>query len=446
MKSLLLRCYGLLMWLAQPLLRRKLARRARTEPGYAVAIGERFGHYSQPPEAASELVWVHAVSLGETRTAAILLKAMRAAYPGMRVLLTHGTATGRAEGQALLQPGDVQVWQAWDSPVAVARFFSHFKPRLGLLMETEVWPTTVATARTCGVPLVLVNGRLSERSLRRALRVGVLSRPSYAGLAAVYAQTESDAMRFRQLGVAAPTVFGNLKFDATPSQSQHTEGKAWRQALGQPVVMFASSRDGEEDEFFKQIGDQAQTLKRLSATKKVAYEKSEVVSARRVRYLVVPRHPQRFDAVEALARQQGLTVSRRSSWRDGPATDPAAMQSDVWLGDSLGEMALYYAFSDLALLGGSFAPLGGQNLIEAAACGCPVVMGPHTFNFDQAAELAEAAGAARRVPDMPAAMSLARELLRDRQALDRAVAAGLDFAAINRGATEKTLAALRSYL
>ena len=442
----MLRVYGWLMWLAQALLRRKLAKRARTEPGYAVAIGERFGHYSQPPEMASELIWVHAVSLGETRTAGILLKALRVAHPGLRVLLTHGTATGRTEGQSLLLPGDVQVWQAWDSPVAVARFFSHFKPRLGLLMETEVWPTTLATARTRGVPMLLVNGRLSERSLQGALRVGFLSRPSYAALTAVYAQTESDAMRFRQLGVAAPRVFGNLKFDAAPCQSQQTEGKAWREALGQPVVMFASSRDGEEDEFFRQISAQAEISKELIATKNEASVKPDELSARRVRYLVVPRHPQRFDAVETLARQQGLTVSRRSGWRDGPVSDLAAMQSDVWLGDSLGEMALYYAFSDLALLGGSFAPLGGQNLIEAAACGCPLVMGPHTFNFQQAAELAEAAGAARRVPDIAAAMNLAMDLVHDRQVHDRAAAAGLAFAALNRGATEKSLAALLSYL
>ena len=442
----LLSVYGWLMWLAHALLRLKLVRRARAEPGYAVAIDERFGHYSQAPEMASELVWLHAVSLGETRTAAILLKALREAHPGLRVLLTHGTATGRAEGQGLLRPGDVQVWQAWDSPAAVARFFSHFKPRLGLLMETEVWPTTLARALARGVPMVLVNGRMSERSLQRALRIGYLSRPSYAALTAVYAQTESDAMRFRQLGVAAPTVFGNLKFDATPSESQHTQGKAWRQALGQPVIMFASSRDGEEDEFFKQISAQAFTLNGLTAIKKVANGKPEELSANRVRFLVVPRHPQRFDAVEALARQHGLSVSRRSSWRDGPVTDPAAMQFDVWLGDSLGEMALYYALSDVALLGGSFAPLGGQNLIEAAACGCPLVMGPHTFNFEQAAELAEAAGAARRVPDMAAAMNLALDLVHDRQVHDRAAAAGLAFAALNRGATEKTLAALRSYL
>ena len=154
--------YSVAVTLGQPLLRRKLARRGQQESGYLEAVDERFGHYTQPVEAASELLWVHAVSLGETRTAAMLLKALRARYPALRLLLTHGTATGREEGRALLksigQPGDVQVWQPWDSPAAVARFFSHFKPRLGLLMETEIWPNTVAESKKRGMPLVLVNG------------------------------------------------------------------------------------------------------------------------------------------------------------------------------------------------------------------------------------------------------------------------------------------------
>eukprot|EP01041_Mallomonas_annulata_P034623 gene34623-57432_t len=136
-----------------------LARRAVQEPGYGEAVEERFGRYTQPREAAPVLVWLHAVSLGETRTAAILLKALRTAYPGMRLLLTHGTATGRAEGRALLQPGDVQVWQPWDTHAVVEQFFDHFKPRLGLLMETEIWPCAVASAKARQLPLLLVNGR-----------------------------------------------------------------------------------------------------------------------------------------------------------------------------------------------------------------------------------------------------------------------------------------------
>ncbi|MDB5870441.1 MAG: Three-deoxy-D-manno-octulosonic-acid transferase domain protein, partial [Polaromonas sp.] len=210
------RLYSALMTLGPPLLRRKLARRGQQEPGYLEAVDERFGHYSQPAETAPELVWVHAVSLGETRTAGVLLKALRMHCPALRLLLTHGTATGREEGQALLKaigrPGDIQVWQPWDSPAAVRRFYSHFKPRLGLLMETEIWPNLVAEARRRAMPLVLVNGRLSAKSLRQAQRLAALSLPAYGALSAVYAQTALDAGRFRQLGAPVAGVFGNLKF------------------------------------------------------------------------------------------------------------------------------------------------------------------------------------------------------------------------------------------
>jgi len=433
--------YSLLMTLGQPLLRRKLARRGLREPGYLDAVDERFGHYRQPAETVSGLVWVHAVSLGETRTAALLLQALRAQHPQLRILLTHGTATGRVEGATLLQPGDVQVWQPWDSPAAVARFLDHFKPRLGLLMETEIWPNLVASARARALPLVLVNGRLSEKSLRQALRLAPLSLPAYGALSAVYAQNALDAERFRRLGAAVAGVFGNLKFDATPDAAQLARGQAWRRALAQPVLMFASSREGEEDQFLKEIKAVAHTQRAQSAINSVANE-----PARACKALIVPRHPQRFDEVAALAAQHGLRVSRRSQWAGSPADNAEAMAAEVWLGDSLGEMALYYGLGDVALLGGSFAPLGGQNLIEAAACGCPVVMGPHTFNFAEAAGQAEAEGAALRVSGMAQAVQAGLGLANDSAARAAAVAAGLAFAARNRGATARTLEALRSWL
>ena len=437
--------YSVLMTLGQPLLRRKLARRGRQEPGYLEAVGERFGHYRQPLETASELVWVHAVSLGETRTATVLLKALRAQHPALRLLLTHGTATGREEGRALLkaigQPGDVQVWQPWDSPAAVKRFFSHFRPRLGLLMETEIWPNLVAQAKARGMPLVLVNGRLSAKSLKQAQGLAALSMPAYGALTAVYAQTDLEAKRFRQLGAPVAGVFGNLKFDATPDAAQLEQGRAWRQALAQPVLMFASSREGEEDGFFKQIMAFTHIQKAKVAINSVANK-----SAFGFKALIVPRHPQRFDEVAMLAARHGLRVSRRSQWTGSPAASQAAMKADVWLGDSLGEMALYYGLGDVALLGGSFAPLGGQNLIEAAACGCPVVMGPHTFNFTEAAELAEIEGAALRVESMAQAVPAGLGLIKNPPALAKAAQAGLAFAAQNRGAVVGTVAALQAYL
>ncbi len=433
--------YSALMTLAQPLLRRKLARRGLREPGYLEAVDARFGHYRQPAESASELVWVHAVSLGETRAAGVLLKALRAHYPSLRLLLTHGTATGREEGRTLLRPGDIQVWQPWDSPAAVNLFFDHFKPRLGLLMETEIWPNLVAEAQVRAMPLALVNGRLSAKSLRRAERLAPLSLPAYGALSAVYAQTEADAGRFRQLGAPVAGVFGNLKFDATPDAGQLAQGRAWRQALARPVLMFASSREGEEESFLEEIKAFSQMGQANSAINSVANVPQLVFKA-----LIVPRHPQRFDEVAALIERHGLRVARRSQWTGGPAVSDDAMNADIWLGDSLGEMALYYGLSDAALLGGSFAPLGGQNLIEAAACGCPVVMGPHTFNFAEAAALAEGEGAALRVAGMAEAVRAGVALMRDSAALAKAASAGLAFAARNRGAAVRTEEALRKYL
>jgi len=432
MEAMLRTLYSLLMWAAQPFLRRKLRRRGQAEAGYLEAVDERFGFYTHPPELRSELVWVHAVSLGETRTAGILLAALRERWPGLRVLLTHGTATGRAEGAGLLREGDVQVWQPWDSQAAVARFFAHFPPRLGLLLETEVWPNSVACAQARGVPLVLVNARLSDKSLQRAARMAPLSRPAYAGLAAVYAQSDSDAQRLRELGATVQGVFGNLKFDATPDAAQQAQGRAWRLALGRPVLMLASSREGEEDVFFKQITALIQSRRAQAAINTVANEEPQM--------LIVPRHPQRFDEVQALVEKHGLSVARRSAWNGAPQT------ADVWLGDSIGEMALYYAMSDVALLGGSFAPLGGQNLIEAAACGCPVIMGPHTFNFAEVSELAEAAGAARRVAGMDEAVRSACAMLARPSTQQQAAQASLGFAAQHRGAAANTVQALAQFL
>ncbi len=418
--------YSLLMRALQPLLRRKLARRGRQEPGYLVAVEERFGQYAMPslPDDGRTL-WVHAVSLGETRAAAVLLATLRAQWPAYRLLLTHGTATGRAEGAGLLREGDLQVWQPWDTPAAVQRFLDHFHPRLGILLETEVWPNLTAACAAAGVPLVLANARLSEKSLHQAQRAAWLSQPAYRSLAAVWAQTQDDATRLAAIGAPVRGVFGNLKFDATPDAEQLRRGQAWRTALGRPVVMFASSREGEELELLqclRQAGD----------------------GARDIQWLIVPRHPQRFDEVAELITRQGYSLARRSQWGGAPTL--VEMSVDVWLGDSLGEMALYYGLSDAALLGGSFAKLGGQNLIEAAACACPVFMGPHTFNFDEAASLALEAGAAQRCDDLASAVAAARRLVQQPGRQQIMAREASHFAKAHRGAALRTREALAVYL
>ncbi len=420
--------YSCLMWLAQPLLKRKLQRRSLKEPGYGQCIDERFGYYMQSlPAHEGPTVWLHAVSLGETRAAAVLVRALRQQVPNVRLLLTHGTATGRAEGLKLLHKSDLQAWQPWDTPDSVQRFLKHFKPDLGVLMETEVWPNLVAGCQRLGVPLTLVNARLSDKSLRQAQRLAWLAKPAFAGLTSVWAQTAQDAERLQTLGAKVKGVLGNLKFDAEPNIAQIKLGKQWRVRLARPVVMFASSREGEERALLE-------ILNRASGL------------AAQVQWLIVPRHPQRFDEVAALIESRGFAVQRRSSWGQGGPTRVTATSPVIWLGDSLGEMALYYGLADIALLGGSFEPLGGQNLIESAACGCPVVMGPHTFNFLEAAEQALMAGAATRVADMEQAIAVASALCSDRNRLQIAGQAANFFAQSNQGAAKSLTNALMSFL
>lgn len=429
------------MWLAQPFLRLKLQRRSRQEPGYGQAIDERFGRYSGVlPSHDGPTIWIHAVSLGETRAAAILITALRLQWPNMRLLLTHGTATGRAEGAKLLQSGDLQAWQPWDTPGAVQRFLDHFKPCLGVLIETEIWPNLVFACQQRKMPLVLANARLSEKSMRQALRLAWLARPAFAALSAVWAQTPLDAQRFTQLGAPVCGVLGNLKFDAAPDAAQIDLGCQWRLSTSKPVLMLASSREGEELALLQSL----QTF-RLAPPMNPAQMQVDF-SVTKFQWLIVPRHPQRFEAVAKLIEEHRFYVSRRSSWSlAGPLANDQNMPT-IWLGDSLGDMALYYSLADVALLGGSFEPLGGQNLIEAAACACPIVMGPHTFNFAEAAEQAVAAGAALRGANLEQALATASALSIDKISLQIARQAAQRFAQAHQGSAVQLAHVLSSYV
>ena len=385
--------------------------RGRAEPLYRHAIAERLGSYHGTP--SSGWVWVHAVSLGETRAAAALIEALRGLRPGMRLLLTHSTATGRAAGQSLLREGDRQAWLPYDMPAVVKRFFAQFRPRVGLLMETEVWPNLLLAAQAHAVPMVLANARLSEKSHRQGQRLDAVLRPAAESLALVLAQTEDDARRLCGAGARKVIVSGNLKFDMSPDPAQIAQGREWRAALGRDVVLAAITREGEEAMLLAAWARQRPPRPLL---------------------LIVPRHPQRFDEVAGMIQAAGFTLARRSAWGRMPPTEAA--EAEVWLGDSMGEMALYYGAAQVALLGGSFAPLGGQNLIEAAACGCPVVMGPHTFNFTDAAALALASGAAVRVAGMEAGVREALSLLQA-DVVPCLSERALAFAAQHRGAARR---------
>ncbi len=412
--------YSLLLRLATPLYFARLWWRGRQEPAYRSHWRERLGGFDGTPVPGR--LWLHAVSLGETHAAAPLIEALRAQRPGLQLLLTHGTATGRAAGQALLHEGDVQAWLPYDTPGAVRRFLAAHQPSAGVVMETEVWPNLLHAAQVAGVPMVLANARLSERSQRKGQRLRALLHPALARFGRVLAQSEGDAERLRSSGAREVQVLGNLKFDLSPKPELLARGRRWREALGRPVLLAASTREGEEGPL-------------LRAFAELLAERQPPLPL----LLLVPRHPQRFDEVAVGIAAAGFVSARRSRWGDEPGE--LALQADVWLGDSVGEMAAYYAAADVALLGGSFAPLGGQNLIEAAACGCPLVMGPHTFNFALAAELSLAAGAAERAPDLPAAVRRAAEIADDPQREER-VACALAFAGQHRGAAVRMAAAV----
>jgi len=433
MEALTLAAYGLLMRALQPLLRRKLLRRGQQEPGYLQHVPQRWGFYDNPPPAPG-CVWVHAVSLGETRAAALLIQALRQRLPGMRLLLTHSTATGWAQGQSLLQPGDEQAWLPWDTLPSTRRFLQHHRPVWGVLMETEVWPALVRACQQQSVPLWLVNARLNDKSLRSAQRLAWLARPAFRGLAGVLAQSRADAHRLGALGASVQAVLGNLKFDVQAQPQAHAQALHWRSHWTQrdkprPVVMLASTREGEE----------ALWLDALAADP----ERRAAFQAAGVLWLVVPRHPQRFDEVHTLLEHRGCRVFRRSALPADEAAWPlAASTAHVWLGDSLGEMPQYFHAADMALLGGSFMPLSGQNLIEAAAFGCPILMGPHTFNFAEASEQALTAGAAKRAADMKGALSQVLAWIEDPAALAQARQAGVDLVAQSRGAADRYAQAL----
>lgn len=413
------RLYALMWYLALPLVLARLWWRGRKEPGYRAHWLERLGFYGAREEGWHTL-WVHAVSVGETRAAEPLVDALMQAYPDSRIVLTHMTPTGRATGQALFAKyGErlVQSYLPYDIPFMVRRFVAHFEPRVCILMETEVWPNLIAG---CGakVPVALVNARLSDRSLRRGQRFGALMTDAARALALVAAQTEADAARVRSLGAPKVAVTGSIKFDVVVPPAALATGAWLRERIGaRQVVLCASTREGEEALI-------------LDAWKAADLPSNPLL-------LIVPRHPQRFDDVAALATTRGLSLQRRS------ALGETAVVSRVLLGDSMGEMFAYYAACDLAFVGGSLPPLGGQNLIEACALGKPVLIGPHTFNFAQVTEEAIDAGAALRIANATELVAKAGELLVDNAARATMGACGTAFADHHRGATARTVGLLR---
>ncbi len=426
--------YNALWWIIAPLAVLRLFIRSRRERGYREHIGERFGYTrGRRPDDDAPLIWVHAVSVGETRAAQPLIEALMKARPDARILLTHMTPSGRATGEQIFGDRVLRSYLPYDVPHAVRRFLRAWRPSLGVVMETEVWPTLIDECRRADVPLVLTNARMSARSYRRAAKFGKATREVFGGFARVLAQSPSDAERLTALGARNVAVLGNLKFDMGTPPELAARGHAWRAAIGpRPVWVAASTREGEE----------ALVLQAFAA-----------LDVEDALLILVPRHPQRFDEVAALVQKMGLRCERRSKWAPGAAAAagqdalrPLPADVTVLLGDSMGELGAYYAASDLAFIGGSLLPLGGQNLIEACAVGVPVLIGPHIFNFTQATADAVAAGAAVQVQEPADLARVLRELFEDRPRRVAMGGAASAFAARHRGATARTVDVLTTLL
>lgn len=408
--------YSALWPLLTPLVKRYLRKRARQAPAYLEHWDERFGR-DLPRSDGREVIWLHAVSVGETRAALPLVKLLRQQYPAARFVITQMTPTGRATAQELYPDAEIR-YLPYDSAGNMRRFIAALRPKFGVLMETELWPNLLHACRTAGVPLFLLNARLSEKSLRGYRRIGPLIRPALRALTAVAAQSEADAERLRQLGAANVRVCGNSKYDFTPPADKLALGQEFRQRIGsRPLWVCASTRDGEE----------ALILQAWQAA-----TRGDAL------LVLVPRHPERFDSVARLAADMGFSVQRRSD------NQALAAGTQVWVGDSMGELFAYYAAADVAFVGGSLLDFGSQNLIEPASIGLPVLIGPSTYNFAEAASLALAAGAARQVGDAQSLVSAVLELLQDAGARQRMHEAGLAFTAQHRGASQRMLQLISS--
>lgn len=403
--------YTLVLWLLLPFIFFKLLWRARLQPEYLQHVPERFGYYK--PRCEQPVIWLHAVSVGETRATVSLVEKLLKHFPQHQIVLTHTTPTGRATSEQLFGNQVIRVYLPYDYPYVVRRFLRHFQPELGMLMETEIWFNLIQACKRERVPLLLLNARMSGKSALGYARFDALTRPALQALSGIAAQTEDDAQRLMQLGAQQVSIMGNLKFDIAPPRVMMELGKVLRERFGatRKVFLAASTREGEEALL-------------LDAWR---------VAAPDALLVLVPRHPQRFNEVAALIEQRHLRMLRRS------ASEPVGKDVQVVLGDSMGEMFAYFAAADMAFIGGSLLPYGGQNLIEALAVGTPVLIGTHTFNFSEATHLAVAAGAARRVSDATELVRILQYLIENEVALAEMHQHGLRFVAMHQGATNKAM-------
>ncbi|HAS51246.1 MAG TPA: 3-deoxy-D-manno-octulosonic acid transferase [Gammaproteobacteria bacterium] len=381
--------YNGLIYLLLPLALLRLYWRGRREPGHRQRWSERFGYF--PPLPESGCLWVHAVSVGEARAALPLIRALLARYPDQPVLVTTTTLTGSRQVQAALGDQVHHVYAPYDLPGAVARFLQNARPRLAIIMETELWPNLLRHCAVANIPVLIANARLSERSARGYARIRPLTASLLQDVTLIAAQSQADAERFRQLGAPRVEVLGNLKYDLTLPDNLPEQGRTLRRELfgeHRPVWIAASTHNGEDEYILDTLSELRRRWPDLLL-------------------LLVPRHPERFDPVAALCQQQGFGVVRRST------RQLCGAETAVFLGDSMGELLLFYAAADLAFVGGSLVPTGGHNVLEPALLGLPVLFGPHMFNFTEAGARLLDANAAWQIADAGELATAIDQLLAD---------------------------------
>lgn len=415
--------YTVLLYLLAPVVLLRLAWRGMRAPDYWRRWPERFG--SVAPALGEQVIWVHAVSFGEVQAAEPVIRVLLDRYPDYSLLLTTVTPTGSARVKVLFGDEVAHVYAPYDLPGAVKRFFGRVRPRLAIVMETELWPNLFHRCQLHGVPLLLVNARLSARSVRGYQRVSGLVGETLAAITEIIAQSETDAGRFRQLGAspAAVSVSGNLKFEQRIPPSLLERAEVLRRDWGvvRPVWIAASTHEGEDELIL------------------------DVFSRLRTQFtdcllVIAPRHPERFESVAALCRQRGYHTVMRSEHADFSGA------TDIYMGDTMGELTLLYAAVDVAFVGGSLVAHGGHNLLEPAALGIPVVTGPHMFNFQEITALMVESGAAIKVVDTDALLQVLTRWLGDANERHRVGQLGKAVVEHNRGALQAVMAIIGRYL
>ncbi len=416
--------YTLLFHLSLPLILVRLLWRARRAPAYSKRIGERLalGLPAMQPGG----IWVHAVSVGESIAAAPMIRALKARHPDLPITVTCMTPTGSERIRALFGDTVQHCYLPYDLPWAAARLLDRLRPRLAIVMETELWPNHIHQCARRGIPVVLANARLSERSARGYARLGRLTAPMLAELSLIAVQTEAEATRFRQLGApeAVVQVTGSIKFDLSIDPAVPTRAAQLRQQWGaetRPVWIGASTHTGEDEIL-------------LAAHRQLLVDHPGAL------LILVPRHPERFASVLELCRKQGFVTVRRS------LDEAPANETQVLLGDTMGELLFLFALADVAFVGGSLVPTGGHNLLEPAALGKPVLTGPHLFNFlDIAAQMRDA-GALVEINSAPELAEQIAIFWTDPAPAEQARAAGYAVLRNNQGALDRLLAGLDALL